>query len=183
MEYADPCVVPGSVGPWYWTCTWGRFAIELWGGDMLVSKLRTFGKPPHWVVVFPSAISVRGQYDDLDERWYAMKWIKLAVSKKAKKKPESLPVDAGFLRDREAIAEFMTELVGPDGKPREPSAVMIVFCDEGARVGLKDEDAGGWCWRVGPTVQDALDAIEKALKEDESPFKGPRQQRDRKTRR
>jgi hypothetical protein len=66
----------------------------------------------------------------------------------------------------------MTSLEAGDGGVREASVLMVCPADEGWKVGLKDDDAGGWLWRVGDTVGKALDAIETALEAGTAKFGG-----------
>jgi hypothetical protein len=73
---------------------------------------------------------------------------------------------------RPALTAFMTDSDAGGGKVRELSALMMAVGDDGLRVGLKDDDMGGWCWRSGATLADALDALETALASGEARFGG-----------
>lgn len=97
----------------------------------------------------------------------------LGLAKKAE--PSALNHDVSkepwLFKDRPALAEYMTVVVLSEGRLREPSVIMIGVSDEGIRAGIKDEDAGGWCWRAGKTLAGALDALEKALASGEAVFR------------
>jgi hypothetical protein len=110
----------------------------------------------------------------------ALKWIKAALVKSKKAAVDALAACPDLHDGHEAIQEFMTSVTGPDGKPREPSVLMICCQEDGVRVGLKDDDAGGWCWRTGKDLRIALDAIEEALRAGEGAFRGPRVKRGKK---
>jgi hypothetical protein len=110
----------------------------------------------------------------------ASKWIKKAVAKRTKKSPSAMTIDPALGEGRPALTEFMTELESEPGELREVSPLMITVSEGGIRAGLKDEDAGGWCWREGATLSLALDAIEKALQAGEGAFRAPRAKPGRK---
>lgn len=160
-----------------WT-HFGRFMVEWCSFGVQVYKLAGWHGGWEWSERF-STTSHLGEYF-LEGRTVASKWIKAAVAKRAKAKPGSLQMDPTLGKDRPALTDFMTDLEGPDGGVREPSALMVAITADGVRAGLKDEDCGGWCWREGHTLQDALDAIEKALQAGEGAFRGPRQQKGKK---
>lgn len=101
----------------------------------------------------------------------ASKYLKAATAKVAGQSTTAGVGDGTLFKNRPALEEFMTLLVDDEGKPREPSALMIALRDNGVAAGLKDDAAGGWCWRVGDTLQKALDGIEKALTGPEPAFK------------
>lgn len=154
---------------------WGRFQLVINDREIAVRKLRPFPHPPEWVEVF---FPVRVMRPILcGESSVVSKWIKQAVAKRCKAKPGALPVPSLLSSGRPALTDFMGEVEGPDGGVREPSVLMIGCTATGVRVGLKDEDCGGWCWREGVTVEEALDAIEKALQAGEGAFRGPKPQR------
>lgn len=99
----------------------------------------------------------------LGEYRMASKYLKQAIGKRENKTRLQKAGDPFLVKERPALAEFLLELESEPGKPREPSVLMIAMSEDGVRVGLKDEDAGGWLWREGITVADALDTLEKAL--------------------
>lgn len=87
-----------------------------------------------------------------------------AVREKASTGRKGTVSVADLLGDkRPAIAAFMTDLDAGEGQERELSALMVIPGPDGFRVGLKDEESGGWLWRAGTTVTEALDAMEEAL--------------------
>lgn len=153
-------------------CYWGRFRVFIRGAGVFVAKLRPFPRPPEWVEQFRPVVTRRMLM--CGDRKMASKWIKAAVAKRSKVKPGALPMDAALGLSRPALTDFMTELEAEPGRAREPSALMIVCTPDGVRAGLKDDDAGGWCWREGGTLAAALDAIEAALQAGEGAFRGPR---------
>jgi hypothetical protein len=160
-----------------------RFVVEqvLPRGDVQVSE---FGGRPAarlWTECFnpPDGLQFAAI---MGERKMALKWIKRALDKKPSKKASAMVMDPALGKDRPALTEFMTETTGPDDKPRDVSALMVVCTEAGVRAGLKDEDAGGWCWREGTTLAEALDSIEKALQVGEGAFRGPRTNVGRKRR-
>lgn len=93
----------------------------------------------------------------------ASQWIAKAVSKQAPGKQCNKGEDPTLFRDRPAIQEFMTLIVDDEGVAREPSVLMVCATATGVRIGLKDDDAGGWVWREADTFVKALNAIEAAL--------------------
>jgi hypothetical protein len=163
--------------PVEWSCGtfhtyWGRFAVHATGRQIRVEKLRPWPLAPEWTECFPRR---RYPWRLLNgEREMASKWIKAAVAKRKASKPTALTADPALCDGRPALTDFMTDLEGPNGGVREPSALMVCFTPEGVRAGLKDDDAGGWCWREGTTLSGALDAIEKALQAGEGAFRQAR---------
>ncbi len=157
------------------TCThFGRFEIVCYMNGMEVIKLGPFRQPDEWWEWFPRR---RFEWRLLaGERPMALKWIKAALAKRKTAKATALPADDLICKGRPALTEFMTETEGPSGGYREPSAIMFSFSERGVRVGLKDDDMGGWCWREGSTFQEGLDAVEKALQAGEGAFRAPRAQ-------
>jgi hypothetical protein len=152
----------------------GRFEIVCTDAEVQVTKVRPWPQPSEWVECFPLR---RFPWRLLNgEREMASKWIKAAIAKRKNTKAESLPSDPAVCDGRPALTDFMCDLEGPNGGTREPSAVMFSFGADGVRAGLKDDDAGGWCWRQGKTLAEALDAIEKALQSGEGAFRQARSQ-------
>lgn len=100
----------------------------------------------------------------------ASKWISAALGKAKKRTRVNDEGDAFLFEKRPALRDFMTELAVEGGEVRELSVLMIAVAEDGLRVGLKDEAAGGWLWRSAGTVSAALDAIEKALQSGEARF-------------
>jgi hypothetical protein len=85
--------------------------------------------------------------------------------------------------NRPALTEFMTCCEVGDGEIRETSVLMICAGVDGIRCGLKDEDLGGWMWRTGETLAEALDSIEVALSDGGARFTGSKDNGRRKGRR
>lgn len=156
----------------YFNSFWGRFRVRVEPGVVVVAKLRPWPQPPEWEVRFHPVTIYRPLL--CGETAVVSKWIRAAVEKSSKKKPGQLMVDPVLHSGREALRDFMTEVDAGQGRVREPSVLMIA-CDEGRiRVGLKDDDAGGWCWREGITLEEALDALEKALQTGDGVFRSQR---------
>lgn len=172
---------PGVLwGGWTVVRSWGRFRVTMSDRTVRVDKLGAWNKPNEWTETFSGVRLTR-----LDLHWSEVtmsKWIKAALGRKQKGKAEALPADPALCDGRPALTEFLTETAGANGGVREPSVIMACVVPEGVRVGLKDDDAGGWCWRVGKTFQEALDAIERALTADEPAFRAGRQVRQGKRR-
>lgn len=101
------------------------------------------------------------------------KWLAQATRKVVKRTEIGPKGSCGIFEGRPALEEFMRSIEGADGTGREPSAVMFALSDDGVRVGLKDDDQGGWLWREGDSLQGGLDSIEKALQSGAAVFKGP----------
>jgi hypothetical protein len=93
----------------------------------------------------------------------ASQWITTAIAKATQCDKILDNGDPVLFKDRPALWDFMSELVGPTGQGRDPSVLMIALSAVGVRAGLKDDDAGGWLWREAQTLATALNAIEKAL--------------------
>jgi len=111
---------------------------------------------------------------------YVAKWIAAAVVKASKKTRLLAGIDPFIAKGRPAIEEFMLELESSPGEPREPSILMITVSENGLRVGLKDEGAGGWLWREADSLAEALDAIEKALQSGKVRWSTPQKGRGKK---
>lgn len=101
----------------------------------------------------------------------ASKYLKAALATRASSSGAMQVDDPVLFKDRPALQEFMTLTVDDAGAPREPSCLMIAVRVDGIAVGLKSEEAGGWCWRTGDTLQKALNALEKALVGPEPAFR------------
>jgi hypothetical protein len=150
-----------------WThvgCFWRDhrcYRIECTTESTLVSCERRKGLGDYWTVNFDSSFFsgfLSGGYENM-----ASKWISAAV-KVAEKRTELCSGNEDVLfKSRPALRDFMTCLEGQKDVPREPSVLMIACSEMGLRVGLKDDTAGGWLWREGITLAEALDAVEKAL--------------------
>src|ERR1700722_1981019 len=93
----------------------------------------------------------------------ASKWIAAAVTAASKVTTVRAVDEPVLFAKRPALRDFMCELEAEKGKPREPSVLMVCVSADGMRVGLKDDQAGGWLWREASTLEGCLDAIEKAL--------------------
>jgi hypothetical protein len=103
-----------------------------------------------------------------------MKWVKQCVAKAKEGAAGDMRSEAVLHQDRPALQEFMVAVGNKKEGLREPSVLMCQCTEDGIRVGIKDDDAGGWCWRWGETLAAALDAIEKALQAGEGAFRGQR---------
>lgn len=114
-----------------------------------------------WRVVFVRRWTTADSW--MEAQRMASKWIAAAIGKRAKRTKVIDALDPVISEGRPALTEFMTELEGVKGTQREPSILMISASMDGLKVGLKDDEAGGWVWRVGDNLHEALDAIEKAL--------------------
>lgn len=138
-----------------------RYYIEEFDWGICVSKWDAKGSECFWSVDF------RGERFDYSHPsgvgFMASQYISRAVSKQQPKAQSLKADDATIYRDRPAITEFMTLVVDDEQKAREPSVLMVCATPTGFRVGLKDDDAGGWLWREADTFIKALNAIEAAL--------------------
>lgn len=103
--------------------------------------------------------------------FYAMasKYLQAAKAKAAGSDRLTEGLDPVLFKDRPALEEFMALLRDDDGKPRDPSCLMVALRASGLAVGLKDE-AAGWCWREGRTLAAALNALEKGLQDGTAVF-------------
>jgi hypothetical protein len=158
-----PSIVPDGV-LWTFGAHWRfgrRFWLEYWSRTMYVYELDPKGGADRWCERFTP---VGFTYDNLRKvDSVASKWITAAVVKRGRAKVLACSTDVDLFKDRPALRDFMTELESEEGKARETSVLMVAISDSGVRVGLKDDDAGGWLWREEVTFQKALNAIEKAL--------------------
>jgi len=65
------------------------------------------------------------------------------------------------------MIEYLTAERYPDGSARKPSS-LVVLCDgQSWRVCLSDRDNERVLWKAGPTLKDALEAIELSLLGDD----------------
>jgi hypothetical protein len=122
-----------------------------------------------WKVVF------RVRQEEITEiqrsNFVANKYIAAAKAKQPGA-TKAIPVDAEIGADRPALTEYLTSTEGATkGATRDRSVLMLCWEEGGVRVGLKDDDAGGWCWRQGATLQEALDSLEAALAGPELVFR------------
>lgn len=90
--------------------------------------------------------------------------------------------DPAIAEGRPALTAFLCETDGGEGKVRERSVLMVAIDEGGVRAGLKDADLGGWVWRQGKSLKDALDAIEAALVDPDTAFRVKPAQRARRGR-
>jgi hypothetical protein len=155
-----------TAGSRQWDAGWFRregasFTIELAAGQLMVSSWCNYGGMLDWTVLTP--YSRGSEAFQREVRSMASKWIQAAVREAEGAVPELSAADPALFKDRPALAEFMTVTQHDNGTEREPSVLMVVISADGVRVGLKDDAAGGWLWRVEDTFQRALGAIEKAL--------------------
>ncbi len=110
----------------------------------------------------------------------ASKWIAAAVAAAVPSKRAKVRIDPVITDKRPALTDFLTEVDDGNGGTRELSVLMVTVTEGGLRVGLKDEAAGGWCWREGDTLSDCLNAIEKALQSGQGAFRRAMKARGRK---
>ena len=110
----------------------------------------------------------------------ASKWIAKAVTKRTKRTTVSDRPHEELFGKRPALRDFMVELEAGEGDSREPSVLMVVITEDGVRVGLKDDGAGGWLWRVADSFAEGLDAIEKALQSGTAKWSNSQARRGRK---
>jgi hypothetical protein len=137
--------------------------------NVFLARVVSVGESPYtrWFVADLPA-SVRGRPGAAQQ--LMNKYLK-AVREKAKSGRRANVTAADILGDkRPAITAFMCDTDAGDGQERELSALMVIPSPDGFRVGLKDEDAGGWLWRAGGTITEALDAIEAALADGSGRF-------------
>lgn len=139
----------------------GRYRITVKWDGVLVEKEGKRGEEPEWVEWFPQKAFT---YEDLcGDESMASRYISAAVGKH-EQKPNTLCIsDKVLFVDRPALAEFMGLVVDDDGQGREPSVLMVCLTATGVRVGLKDDQAGGWLWREADTLLKCLNSIESAL--------------------
>lgn len=65
------------------------------------------------------------------------------------------------------LLEYLTAEAYPDGQKRQTSSLIVVSDGSSWRVCLSDKDNARTMWKAGPTIQDALQAIELALMADD----------------
>jgi len=160
------------------TCVFGTFEVCATEKGVLVGCWsRSFREPLWRVFCYCSGkVASRVGYG----RSEAMKFIKTAVAA-AEKGPEGdMLGDEALHKGRPALREFMTCIGNKKDGLREASPLMVACVEDGVRVGLKDDDAGGWCWRWGKSWEEALDALEKALQSGEGAFRGQKKGRGKK---
>lgn len=138
-----------------------RFYVEELDYGVVVSKWNKSGQECIWRVRFRHEHFDWSHPSGVDHM--ASQWISRAISKKEPQARAMPSSDNTIYKDRPALTEFMTLIVDDEGNAREPSVLMICATANGFRVGLKDDDAGGWLWREEETFQKALNSIEKAL--------------------
>lgn len=144
-----------------WRAEWDRVAVQVTCWDRSVGGI-TF------VTSFVRAWENERRVDTFEGM--LMKYIQLAKAAAKAEKVEDKWADDFLTVDRPALKEFMGSSVDGDGHPREPSVLMVVRESGQYRVGLKDEQLGGWLWRVGDDLDFALDAIESALADGSARF-------------
>ena len=125
-------------------------------------------KTDFWTVHFDQSIMRHFCYNQ--EESMASKWISAAIKVAEKRVEISTSDEPTLWKNRPALRDFMTCLEGAKDVAREPSVIMIAVSEMGIRAGLKDDTAGGWLWREGLTLEDALNAIEKALQSGSPSF-------------
>jgi hypothetical protein len=149
----------------------GRYEVWYRDGRVWVAALGSGSSPVQWEWSLQVGRVTR---DFLESKETIMsKYIARAV--KAKGGPSTIGPgsDDAFFTNRPAIYEYMTDCLGPTGKGRETSCMMIASSESGVRAGLKDDDAGGWVWREGMTVDEAVDSVEKVLASGTAVFRAP----------
>lgn len=149
----------------WWTARtwWGgkRYTLSSYGRWLEVCCWSDDQSTLHWTRwrEFPVAVDPWIEH----RRYLVSRYIKQAIESQKEPDEDLPPSDGRWFHERPALLEFMTCRRHEDGTPRELSVVMVCVSDVGMRVGLKDDDAGGWLWREETTVEKALNAIEKAL--------------------
>lgn len=138
-----------------------RFSITLRWDGIEVCEEGKRGEAALWSYFYPKTLFT---YEELSgERNMASRYISKAVAQ-AKPGEQRLPTtDPTLFKDRPALAEYMGLLVDDEGVGREPSVLMIVVRPDAIRVGLKDDDSGGWVWREAETFCKALNSLESVL--------------------
>jgi hypothetical protein len=109
----------------------------------------------------------------------ASRYIAAAIKVAEKRTDVCTTSDDVLFKGRPALREFMTSLEGAKDVPRDLSVLMIACSEMGLRVGLKDDQAGGWVWRESTDLAGALDAVEKALVSGNAVFTAPGGRRGR----
>lgn len=131
--------------------------------------------------VFPRC----GIYHGENEGSHAMvnKYITAVRQRAAASGKGACELDPCISQGRPAVTAFLTETDGGEGKVRERSVLMLAADEGGLRVGLKASEFNGWVWRTAATLQEGLDALEKALTDPEAAFRPSNGQRAKKRRR
>jgi len=156
----------------YVRCAFGRFEVSWCQGMVSVCKLGGPGWGRLWTRQAYVPLRVTVPY--WEDRAMVMKWIKQCVQKAKEGSAGDMRSEPMLHKDRPALQEFMVAVGTKRDGLREPSVLMCQCTDDGIRVGIKDDDCGGWCWRWGESFEAALDAIEKALQGGEGAFRGSR---------
>jgi hypothetical protein len=110
------------------------------------------------------------------------KYIQAVKARSKKGRKGEVSGDPYLCEGRPALTAFLCETGESEKDVRDLSALMIVHGDDGVRVGLRDDDCGGWLWRSGKTLADGLNAIEKALQDGTATFGGSKERRAKKGR-
>jgi len=81
----------------------------------------------------------------------------------AKGTPAPLSALTGVLGVTPAVVEYLTAVSYPDQSPRERSTISVFLEDGVVKACLSDRDQARTLWRSGPSVEDALMALETAV--------------------
>jgi hypothetical protein len=82
------------------------------------------------------------------------------------------PSARGILERLPAIWTMLTLAKWPDTGKRRQTSSLSVFVDAGVlKVSLNDKDGGQSCFVTGGTLDDCLEALERALQEDRTDWR------------
>jgi hypothetical protein len=101
----------------------------------------------------------------------ALKWIKRAEEAHKPRSAEIAAYDDRLAAATPALLEYMTALVGPDGKARRPSSLTL-FCEDGGFKGvLNDRDSGLSLWASAECLEGLLGALDGLLQSEATPWR------------
>lgn len=81
----------------------------------------------------------------------------------SKGSPAPLSALTGVLSITPGVVEYLTAVSYPDGSSRERSTISVFLEDGVVKACLSDRDQARTLWRSGPSVEDALMALEAAV--------------------
>lgn len=102
---------------------------------------------------------------DVEKQWeVALAFLKRAADKDAKSTSAVSKEGESFAKKYAAIMEYLTADKWPEGEERQVST-LLVFSEDGIfKVCLNDRDMGRSLWVSGPSIPDALEALESTLR-------------------
>lgn len=154
------------------TCWQGGLSWELfWRSEVLTVSGKRGGQHGEELVVRFHGIGL-AEAMGVEVRRMASKWIQAAVAAASGTSMLAEELDPVLGKDRPALTDFMLETDAGDGRTREVSPLMVVMCEGGLKVGLKDAESGKWLWKTAKTLKAALDAIEKDLQSGKPAWSG-----------